>query len=101
MVLLPFFLFSLVLPCFFTGPIQYRSDQRPSPYTVPYKMGGSRSERRRRVRHALSVLGEARTFLEENPDASDVAIKCVDGTFRFVPEDTIISYHQLKLTAFT
>ena len=48
-------------------------------------MGGGgvgRGERRRRVRHALSVLGEARTFLEENPGASDVAVKCQDGIFR-------------------
>ena len=44
----------------------------------------SSSERRRRtrLRHALSLIGDLRSYLEANPDASDVRVKCIDGEYR-------------------
>ena len=48
-------------------------------------MGGShqRARKSRRLHHALSVLGQARRFLDRSAGARDVAIKCRDGTFRY------------------
>ncbi len=48
-------------------------------------MGGShqRARKSRRLHHALSVLGQARRFLDRSAGARDVAIKCKDGTFRY------------------
>ncbi len=40
------------------------------------------SECQCKVGHTLSMLGEVRAFLEENLDASNVAIKCINRTFR-------------------
>ncbi len=51
------------------------------------------AKRRRRVRHALSILKEGRTFLENNPSANDVAIVCIDGSFRSVQYKTCVKFN--------